>query len=497
MIQLVTLNARYIHASLGLHYLYANMGELQAQTRLHEFILQDQPVAIAERLLAEKPRIIGIGVYIWNVTESTALAALLRTLAPEVTLVLGGPEVSHELAGQAIADYADHVIQGPADLAFAALCQQLLAGETPPKVISAEAPDLSRLTLPYDHYSDDDLHQRVVYVEASRGCPYRCQFCLSALDRKVENFPLDRLLAALGRLHARGLRHFKFVDRTFNLRLEQCRTILEFFLDRLDDALLLHFELVPDRLPEGLRELILRFPPGQLQFEVGVQSLDPEVQARIDRRQDNAKSLANIRWLREASGAHLHTDLIFGLPGETLASIAHGFDSLIGLGVQEVQLGLLKRLRGAPIAMHSEAFAMRYDPAPPYIILANSTLDFFTLRRLARVARYWDMIGNSGRFPHTRPLLLGAAPFDRLLALSDWLYATTQQTHQIALPRLFGLLLEGLPELFALDAERVQAALTHDYAHNGIKGPPPWQSPAQGSRRQRRAGARQQRHAEG
>ena len=166
------------------------------------------------------------------------------------------------------------------------------------KIQAAAPPSLDSLTLPYRCYSDEDIAHRVIYVEASRGCPFRCEFCLSALDRTVRSFDLSLFLDEMARLYERGVRHFKFVDRTFNLNIESGVAILEFFLERLDPELLLHFEVVPDRLPERLRETLARFPAGSLQLEVGVQSFDPEVQARISRRQDNAKSRDNLAWLR-------------------------------------------------------------------------------------------------------------------------------------------------------------------------------------------------------
>lgn len=264
--------------------------------------------------------------------------------------MLGGPEVSYEWDQQPIIGLADHVITGEADLAFASLCRNLLSGTDPrpPKLIAAPVPDVAALASPYELYDARDLEHRVVYVEASRGCPFTCEFCLSSLEIPVRQFPLEPFLSAMQRLHDRGLRRFKFVDRTFNLNLATSRRILEFFLDRLSPELFVHFEMIPDRLPAELRELIARFPAGTLQFEVGIQTFDRQVEARISRRQNHERLADNFQWLRQHSGVHLHADLIVGLPGETLESFGQGFDRLIGLGPQEIQVGILKRLRGTP-----------------------------------------------------------------------------------------------------------------------------------------------------
>jgi radical SAM superfamily enzyme YgiQ (UPF0313 family) len=169
---------------------------------------------------------------------------------------------------------------------------------------------------------------------------------LSSLDIPVRQFPLPALLTELQKLLDRGVKQFKFVDRTFNLNLNTSKTLLQFFLDRYQPGLFFHFEMIPDRLPDGLRDIIRKFPPGALQFEIGIQSFNPEVCELISRRQDFAKLDDNLRFLRRETGVYLHTDLIVGLPGESVESFAQGFDRLIALNPHEIQVGMLKRLRG-------------------------------------------------------------------------------------------------------------------------------------------------------
>ncbi len=469
-IVLTTLNARYIHASLGLRYLAANMGELEDDTEIQEFILQSRPEEIVEALLAARPRIIGFGVYIWNVTEITRVVALLKCVAPQITVVLGGPEVSYECDEQEVVRLADHVITGWGDISFAKLCRELLQQRPQAqKIIAGIQPKLSEIKLPYALYSEDDIANRTLYVEASRGCPFKCEFCLSALDKTAWAFDLDCILAELNKLYQRGARQFKFVDRTFNLNIKDSARILEFFLERLDDKLFVHFEVIPDHLPEQLKALIVKFPAGSLQFEVGIQTLNPEVQARISRKQDTAKAEDNLLWLQEESHAHVHVDLIIGLPGEDVESIAYGFDRLIALKQQEIQVGVLKRLRGTPIIRHTETYGMRYTPYPPYTILATDRIDFATMQRLVRFARYWDLVGNSGRFPQALKLLLDESPFARFLTFSDWVYATTHKTHQIPLHRLFDLLFTGLTTVLEVPIGIVRPALAHDFVQSGCK----------------------------
>jgi radical SAM superfamily enzyme YgiQ (UPF0313 family) len=490
-IVLTTLNAKYIHAAFGLRYLLANLGELQPRACLAEFDINQRPLDVAERLLAQNPKVIGFGIYIWNVEPTAEVIAALRRIRPAIKIILGGPEVSYETESQAIVQLADHVITGEADLKFAELCRVLLlnqpAGdevtsltsnsesknETPhvvtcPKIIPAELPEFSQLAPPYDLYTDDDIAHRVIYVEASRGCPFTCEFCLSSLDIPVRQVPLPALLQQLQRLLDRGVKQFKFVDRTFNLNVQVSRAILEFFLARYQPGHFFHFEMIPDRLPESLREIIARFPPGALQFEVGIQTFNEAVSQLISRRQNYEKLADNFNFLRRETGVHIHADLIVGLPGETLESFADGFDRLVALGPQEIQVGILKRLRGTPIVRHDADWQMVYHPHPPYEILQNKLIDFATMQQLRRFARYWDLVGNSGNFIETAPLIWNASsPFHSFLRFSEWLYARTGRTDGIALVRLMEWLFEFLTGELRLDARQTARALWHDYRRAG------------------------------
>src|SRR6266853_6636789 len=530
-IVLTTLNAKYIHASFGLRYLLANMGELRCRACLAEFDINQRPIDIAEALLTRNPKIIGFGVYIWNVAPTTEVVAAIKAVRPEVTIILGGPEVSYEEIPNTksqipnksqetnlksewltpelpIIDLADYVITGEADLKFAEVCRELLGcacqssadfqsavsqGFQPaglgnvsarvksrghadwksaiqqignlryeagggsnvaadrnvpaPKIIPAELPDFSQLVLPYDLYDDQDVAHRIIYVEASRGCPFTCEFCLSSLDIPVRQVPLPALLGHLQRLLDRGVKQFKFVDRTFNLNVNVSRQILEFFRERYQPGHFFQFQMIPDRLPEALREVIAKFPPGALQFEVGIQTFNEEVGALIKRRQNYQRLEENLRFLLSATDVHIHADLIAGLPGETIESFATGFDRLVALGPQEIQVGILKRLRGTPIVRHDAEWQMAYNPHPPYEILQNKLIDFATMQKLKRFARYWDMVGNSGNFVETTPLLWAdGSAFEGFMRFSDWLYAQTRQTHAIALVRLRELVARYLLE---------------------------------------------------
>jgi radical SAM superfamily enzyme YgiQ (UPF0313 family) len=469
-IVLTTLNARYTHASMGLRCLRANLGALRDDSIIHEFIIGQQTNEIVEKLLAHQPKIIGFGVYIWNVDETTKIVALLKRVAPSVTIVLGGPEVSFEIDEQRICQLADYVITGWGDVTFRKLAEAVLVGPKPlMKVHVGEQPPLAELVLPYGEYTIDDIAHRTLYVEASRGCPFKCEFCLSALDKTAWPFETEGFLAQMDVLYQRGARQFKFVDRTFNLNAKVSLKILQFFLDRWSqtDPVYAHFELVPDHLPDSLKETIAKFPAGALQFEIGIQTFNTNVQALVSRKQNNDKAAENLRWLHTQSKAHMHVDLIAGLPGENMQSFGAGFDRLVGLGPHEIQFGILKRLRGTPIIRHTAPYRMTFSPDAPYEIVANQDLTFNDMQRMSRFARYWDLVANSGRFASTLPLLLKDAPFDNFMAFADWLYATTNKTHQFALERLFEFVRSYLVQ--TADIVTVDAAITTDKERAQIK----------------------------
>lgn len=467
-IVLATLNAKFQHTSFGLRYLKANLAELSDCCTIFESDINRPAQEVAQKLLTLSPKILGVGVYIWNVTETQELLGIIRTLAPEIVIVLGGPEISYETETHPLYPLCDYVVTGEADLEFAELARKLLAGKEPGnKIVRSPVPDIKTLTLPYSLYSERDIAERMIYVEASRGCPFTCEFCLSSLEIPVRQFEVEPFLKEIEELFSRGVRTFKFVDRTFNLNLRFAKSILQFFLDRAETGVFAHFEMVPDRLPEALRELIAKFPPGALQFEVGIQSFNPTVAALISRRQDYDKIAENISWLRANSEVHIHADLIVGLPGESIESFGLGFDRLVKLGPQEIQVGILKRLRGTPIVRHDSEWEMVYNPNPPYEILRTKLISFEEIQLMRKFSSYWDMVANRGNFSTTLPLLIGlelesASPFRIFYAFTSWLIGHDVGSSGISLDRLAKLIHEYLIAK-GTDQDLATRALAEDF----------------------------------
>lgn len=454
---LTTLNSRFTHTSIALRYLYANLKELQNDAKILEFSINDAVQTIAQKLLINQPKIIGIGVYIWNVSQVAELIHIIKKVSPETTIILGGPEVSHQ-PFRVNLDIADFIIQGEGDLAFYTTCKNILRGDLPQeRVIRMSLPSLKNIELPYKFYTDDDIKNRYIYVEASRGCPFECEFCLSSMDEKVRAFNLDELLKEFELLWQRGARNFKFIDRTFNLNMKTANRLLDFFLEKEDEIpYFAHFEVIPDHFPDSIKEKIAKFPHGALQLEIGIQTLNPEIAKNISRELKLDKIRANIKFLEQETEAHIHLDLIVGLPGESLESFGRNLDELVSLSSCEIQIGILKKLSGTYINRHDIEHGMVYSDIPPYDILKNSQLSFNDIGIMKRFSRFWDLTYNSRNFRQSVKLIWeDGSVYENFYAFSLWIYTQTDSTWQISLQRLGELLFIYLTEVKGLSSEMV------------------------------------------
>ena len=461
-IVLATINAKWIHPSLALRLLKANLDFLEDRCEIIEFNLR-QP--LAEKLAyfhAASLKILGVSVSIWNHTATLELFEELEKIwaaqNKKPVIVLGGPEVSHLPKEANIFRYADYVICGEGEIAFRTLCENILTGTQPcqsQKFIYAEPVNFNEIKSAYHLYTDEDIAKKLIYVEASRGCPFNCEFCLSAVKDEreqssvVREFPLEPFFAQMDVLVRRGVKTFKFLDRTFNLDVARALRICEFFLEKIEERkehvqksslpqsnIIVHFEMVPSLFPPELRKILTRFPPGTLRLEIGIQTFNSEVAARIGRPSNPEKELETICFLRERTNAIIHAGLIAGLPGEDIESFGVGFDRLwLALSetdktsaaehqypCAEIQLGILKLLPGAPISRHNNAFGMRYNHSPPYEIEETSSMSAVDIGRIKNFARFWELIVNRGLvdWPSKN---VNKDVFKKFLTLSDLLYS--------------------------------------------------------------------------
>jgi hypothetical protein len=476
-ILLTTINAKWIHPSLALRLLKANLGDLEGDCEILELALR-QPLAEKLSVLrSRRPGVLGISVSIWNHRATLELLEALEgewgprpaspapresppflASSPErrPVVVLGGPEVSSLPEEAEIFRHADYVIRGEGEETFRELCEILLGQDcgqdnrrVPPTwecaqdtgspcFINGTPVDLDRIRQAYYYYSDEDLTHKLVYVESSRGCPFCCGFCQSA-DSRVREFPLEPFLDEVDRLIRRGARNFKFLDRSFNTNVTRALAIMDFFLRHIEAEprtgapLCVHFEMFPGPFPPELRETLRRFPAGTLRLEIGIQTLNPHVSTLIKRPANGEASLELLRFLRAETRATIHADLIAALPGETIDSLAIGFDKLwlalsgptpttsgtpATAGQVEIQLGILKVLPGTPLAHHSAAWGIHHAPLPPYEALSTATLPRPDLDRVKNFARFWEILINRRPFPDLSIAPAGRPVFRHFMELS-------------------------------------------------------------------------------
>ena len=417
-IGLVTLNAKFIHSSLGLRYLRnAARDAGHENVWIKEFVINQPVWKIASEIQKLKPDVLGIGIYIWNRSQSFELIERLQKQNPNLKIVMGGPEVSFETETSVDCP----IISGEGEKKWLEYLQIIDEGEAPSedalnrwKTYGVDLPDLIPAYIEEDY---SQLKNRIVYFETSRGCPYLCSFCLSALDKTVRYFDDDIIRNQIKGLVEADVKKFKFVDRTFNLKPSRMQALME-WLSQFKSCEF-HFEVVGDILTPSILEFLQTVPPGMFQFEIGIQTTDENVQESIQRKQNNQKLFDTIKQLVAQDRIHFHCDLIFGLPGENLEKILNSFRQVLSLRPHELQLGFLKFLPGAPIKDSISSHEYQYQSTPPYELISNKDLGADEIDYLKKFADIFDRFYNSKRFRFSIAHLLlemdAVTLFDKLL----------------------------------------------------------------------------------
>jgi len=396
-IGLVTLNAKFIHSSLSVRYLRnAAKNAGHENVWINEFVINQPIWKVAAEILGHKPDVLGISIYIWNRRQSMELIERLKKQAPSLALVVGGPEVSFDMSS------TDRytVISGEGEAKWIEFLAHFIKGETPSpetlKVWESHGTNLPELTPAYTKGDLPQLKNRLVYMETSRGCPYLCSFCLSALDKTVRFFDDQTVHDQISLLIKGGVTKIKFVDRTFNLKPAHMKELIRWLSKFRGTAF--HFEVVGELLTDDLLEFLKSVPEGMIQFEIGIQTITPSVQKTIQRKQDNSKLFSAIDRLIRNHKIHIHCDLIFGLPGESLDDILKSFEEVCTLRPHELQLGFLKFLPGAPIKNLINEYGYQYQSTPPYEFLSNNNLSATQVIYLKKFEEIFDIFYNSKRF---------------------------------------------------------------------------------------------------
>lgn len=429
---LTTLNAKYIHTSLALRWLYvANRDRFNLS--FQEYVIKEDIANIAKELLATGADVIGVSISIWNVVKSEALIRLLKQQKPEIIVIAGGPEVSYEPAYFIHNWPVDYIISGEGEFVLGELLSAIEVGTdseiesvSSKKFISnvqakADIEWLVTLSSPYLLEEDHaDRKNRLVYFETSRGCPYQCQYCLSSLETGVRYFPQSYIEQNLGDLITNGVRQIKFLDRTFNLNKKHTRSVFDFLISKHQPGLSCQFEIYADLLDdEMIAYLNDQLPPHYFRFEIGIQSTYQPTNTAVKRKQDFNLLSGNIRKIMTGGKIDLHLDLIAGLPCETFDRFRQSFNDVFRLMAKEVQLGFLKLLRGTTLRRDVDLYGYVYEQQAPYEIRSNNDISAEELERIHDVEHALEKYWNSGKFAQTMQRLFDAYYKNRYFELFD------------------------------------------------------------------------------
>lgn len=408
-----TLNAQYVHSSLAIRYLqsYCRSAGLEIQAR--EYTINHELLDILADIYSARPDVLGLACYIWNIEMSLKIACLLKKVLPDTVIVLGGPEVTYG-AEEILTDHPciDCIVRGEGEETFCRLllnlsdkasvqtiegiaCRQengtVLSGS--PGIIT----DLDTIPFPYSEQDAEQLKDKIIYYESSRGCPFSCQYCLSGATQGVRFFSPERVCQDLQRLIAADVKQVKFVDRTFNAGKEHFLPIVR-FLARQPGRTNFHFEIAADLLDEEAIDAFLEAPAGRFQMEIGVQSTNEPTLAEIRRKNQWEKIVENVGRIREAGTIHLHLDLIVGLPYESIGQFARSFNAVFSLKPHQLQIGFLKLLKGSGIRANAAKHQYRFMDWAPYEVLANDRLSYGDVRQLKILEAAFNYVYNGGRF---------------------------------------------------------------------------------------------------
>lgn len=434
-----TLNAKYIHTCLALRYLKSFAGP-EFPVTMKEYTIKNPPLSIAMDLYSEKPDVVGFSCYIWNIEQTIPVLHILKKVKPDVHLVLGGPEVSYDLEYwfRRIPE-VDFIVYGEGEETFKELLVEI-AGEQNFRrvlglayrdadgtvVINPPRPklDLHRIPSPYRFPEDrPHLSNRIVYMETSRGCPFRCQFCLSSIENGVRYFDLEKIKEDILYLVQNGTKTIKFVDRTFNIHPAYAMELFRFLIDH-HGGCVFQFEITADILrPEIVEFLNASAPPGIFRFEIGVQSTNELTNALVQRKQNFERLSRIVRKIKEGGKIVQHLDLIAGLPEEDYTSFKKTFNDVFALEPEELQLGFLKLLRGTGLRRDAAKYGYVYTEHAPYEVLASRVLSFDDVIRLKRAEDILEKYWNSHYLDETVKFLTRHAfetPFDFFQEFGDY-----------------------------------------------------------------------------
>ncbi|WP_419003122.1 B12-binding domain-containing radical SAM protein [Anaerotignum lactatifermentans] len=491
---LAALNAKYIHSNLALRYL----SRFQDNNRKHyvetmEFTINQRLNFIAEELFRKQPDVVLFSCYIWNVEMLRQLCPILKKIMPDCVIGFGGPEVSYESETFLRENPAvDFVMRGEGELVFTKYLEHLDAGN-PATLGEIESltyrqgdeifstpqmhpMDLALLPFPYeDDFSD--VQNQIIYYESSRGCPYHCGYCLSSVENGVRFVPLDKVLPDLQKFLGKNVPQVKFIDRTFNCKKSHAMAIWKYLHEHDNGVTNFHFEITADLIDQETIDFLKTVRKGLFQFEIGVQSTNPQTIRAINRNVDFAALSEIVQQIKDGGNIHQHLDLIAGLPYEDYDSFGRSFNDVYALHPEQLQLGFLKVLKGSMLHQKQKEFEIVYHDTAPYEVLTTHELPYADTLRLKYVEEMVETYYNSGRFLNTLAYLvpLYESPFAFFEAVSQ--FWVGENYHYLGLSKmgLFDVLWRFVEQNPKVDKRKLQWEMKFDIAlHEKPKKLPAW-----------------------
>lgn len=474
---LTTLNAKYIHLNLAIRLLYS-LNKHREGLSWREFTIKEKPEEIANE--CKDFEVIAFSCYIWNITQTLAVARCLKTINPNIKIMLGGPEVSYEYDDVIAKDEVDYIILGEGEIPFSLFLDHYPNVDQVPNLVYKTAAEVrlipKQLTFelenykginPYENDAPEALYNKVCYVETSRGCPYKCEFCLASLDNKVRYLPIEDIKSNLLYLMERG-RTIKFLDRTFNVKKDFAIDIFQFILDHHRPDNVFQFEITADIVhPDIVSFIQEHIPAGLFRFEIGIQTVNQKANLQVSRKQNFDKTSAIIKQLDNK--IEMHLDLIVGLPLDEWADIKMSIEEVFKLHPPELQLGFLKFLRGTPLREKYKQHDYLFDPLPPYQMIQSKYLSKEELHQITLLEEALEMYWNKKRALNTLKFVsMQYSIFDFLLGLGKY-FNERKNFHQHTLTDVYDMLYEYVEVNFSQHTYLKQMVAIDYYSQSKLK----------------------------
>lgn len=496
-ILLAAINAKYIHSNLAVYSLRAYAKEYRDAVEIKEFTINHRSEYILQEIYKIKPDVLCFSCYIWNYAYVREIAAELHKLLPNLPIWAGGPEVSYRLWETFLENPGFYgIMVGEGEETFLELAEYYCKGKSRECLhdirgiafrksgygsddiqITEDREPLDLSAIPFCYEDMDDFKNRIVYYESSRGCPFRCSYCLSSLEKTMRFRNMDLVKKELAFFIEKEVPQVKFVDRTFNCNHDHAREIWE-FIGEMDRGITnFHFEIAADLLTEEELSLLASFRPGLVQLEIGVQSTNEKTLEEIKRTASLSQIKHKVSRIQKAGNIHVHLDLIAGLPYEGYARFAQSFREVYAIKPNQLQLGFLKLLKGSYIYEKREEYGMIYRSAPPYEVMGTNWLSYDEVLRIKLVEEMLEVYYNSGQFEVTMKCLDKAYgdSFGFFLKLGEFYDKKGYLAMNHSRVRRCEILLDFLKEDGVMPVELAEQSLLYDlYYRENIKSRPYW-----------------------